>query len=110
MAFYEGIGKVDAVVSAAGAARFKPFSELADEDFAFSLRHKLMGQVNLVRFGLDHVNDGGSFTLTGGVLGRAPMPGSGAISLVNAGPRGSRELPRSRPRGESGSTSSALRG
>lgn len=88
MAFYEGIGKVDAVVSAAGAARFKPFSELADEDFAFSLRHKLTGQVNLVRFGLDHVNDGGSFTLTGGVLGRAPMPGSGAISLVNAGLEG----------------------
>jgi len=43
-----------------------------------------MGQINLVRFGLDHVADGGSFTLTSGVLAQSPMPGSGAISLVNA--------------------------
>jgi NAD(P)-dependent dehydrogenase (short-subunit alcohol dehydrogenase family) len=87
-AFYTRVGKVDAVISAAGSARFKPFAELADEDFAFSLRNKLMGQVNLVRFGLAHVNDGGSFTLTSGVLARTPMPGSGAISLVNAGLEG----------------------
>ncbi len=86
--FYARIGKVDALISAAGAARFKPFAQLTDEDFAFSLRNKLMGQVNLVRLGLDHVNDGGSFTLTSGVLARTPMPGSGVISLVNAGLEG----------------------
>lgn len=85
---YARVGKVDAVVSAAGAARFKPFAELADEDYAFSLRNKLMGQVNLVRYGMEHVNDRGSFTLTSGVLARAPMKGSGAISLVNAGLEG----------------------
>ena len=47
-----------------------------------------MGQVNLVRLGLDHVRDGGVFVLTSGVLGRAPTPGSGAISVVNAGLEG----------------------
>jgi NAD(P)-dependent dehydrogenase (short-subunit alcohol dehydrogenase family) len=44
--------------------------------------------VNLVRFGVDNVNDGGSFTLTSGVLGRVPTPGSETISLVNLGLEG----------------------
>jgi NAD(P)-dependent dehydrogenase (short-subunit alcohol dehydrogenase family) len=47
-----------------------------------------MGQVNLVRFGMDSVADGGSFTLTSGVLAQEPMPGAAAISLVNAGLEG----------------------
>lgn len=47
-----------------------------------------MGQVNLVRLGLDHVAERGSFTLTTGILARSPMPGSAAISLVNAGVEG----------------------
>lgn len=34
------------------------------------LTNKVMGQVNVVLCGLDHVNDGGSFTLTSGVLDR----------------------------------------
>lgn len=44
-----------------------------------------MGQVDLVRIGTKHINDDGSFTLTSGVLAREPIPGSAAISLVNAG-------------------------
>jgi NAD(P)-dependent dehydrogenase (short-subunit alcohol dehydrogenase family) len=87
-ALYRAVGPVDAVVCAAGQARFAPLLELSDDDFQFSLANKLMGQVNLVRFGFEAVRDGGSFTLTGGVLARAPMPGSAAISLVNAGLEG----------------------
>jgi NAD(P)-dependent dehydrogenase (short-subunit alcohol dehydrogenase family) len=82
---YETTGPVDAVVCCAGSARFGPLAELSDDDFELSLRNKLMGQVNLVRLGLDGVRDGGSFTLTSGVLATEPIPGSGAISLVNAG-------------------------
>jgi len=88
-AMYDAAGRVDAVVSAAGnTARRRPLAELDDEDFAYSIRHKLMGQANLVRLGLDRVADGGSFTLTTGVLGRRPMPGSAALSLVNLGLEG----------------------
>lgn len=88
-AMYDAAGRVDAVVSAAGnTARRRPLAELDDEDFAYSIRHKLMGQANLVRVGLDRVADGGSFTLTTGVLGRRPMPGSAALSLVNLGLEG----------------------
>jgi NAD(P)-dependent dehydrogenase (short-subunit alcohol dehydrogenase family) len=82
------VGPFDALVSAAGEARFKPLGELTDEDFAFCLANKLMGQVNLVRAGMRHVRDGGSFTLTSGVLGLTPMVGSSAISLVNMGLEG----------------------
>ena len=85
---FQAVGPFDALVSAAGQARFKPLTELSDDDFQLSLSNKLMGQVNLVRAGLAHVRDGGSFTLTSGVLAQHPMPGSGAISLVNAGLEG----------------------
>src|SRR5579872_5617159 len=87
-ALYQAVAPFDAVVSAAGSARFKPLEQLTDEDFAFSLSSKLMGQVNVVRLGLPHMNDHGSFTLTSGTLARDPMPGSAAVSLVNAGLEG----------------------
>jgi NAD(P)-dependent dehydrogenase (short-subunit alcohol dehydrogenase family) len=85
---YQAIGQVDAVVCAAGDAKFAPLDQLSDSDFQFSLSNKLLGQVNLVRYGFAHVRDAGSFTLTSGVLARAPTPGSAAVSLVNSGLEG----------------------
>jgi NAD(P)-dependent dehydrogenase (short-subunit alcohol dehydrogenase family) len=83
-ALFARVGRVDAVVCAAGGAAFKPLGDLSDADFSFSLSNKLMGQVNVVRLGLASVTDNGSFTLTSGVLGQQPAPGSAAVSLVNA--------------------------
>jgi NAD(P)-dependent dehydrogenase (short-subunit alcohol dehydrogenase family) len=85
---YAKVGKVGAVISAAGQARFKPLDDLSDADFRFSVDNKLMGQVNVVRYGLGSVVDGGSITITSGVLAQQPSPGSAAISLVNAGLEG----------------------
>jgi NAD(P)-dependent dehydrogenase (short-subunit alcohol dehydrogenase family) len=85
---YAKVGTVDAVVSAAGKAAFGPLLALSSEDFSLGLTNKLMGQVNLVRFGIDALTDRGSFTLTSGFLSRFPTPGSAAISLVNAGLEG----------------------
>jgi NAD(P)-dependent dehydrogenase (short-subunit alcohol dehydrogenase family) len=85
---FSRVGRVDAIVSAAGEAAFKPLAELTDADFAFSITNKLMGQVNVVRFGLQAVNDNGSVTLTSGTLAQQPAPGAGAVSLVNAGLEG----------------------
>lgn len=98
-ALFETVGTVDAVVSTAGDARFGRLADLTDEDFALALHNKLLGQVNLVRVGVAHVTDGGSFTLTSGILAQTPMPGSAAISLANAGLEGfaraaALELPR----------------
>lgn len=83
-ALFAAVGPVDAVVCCAGRASFKPLEQLAEPDFHLGLNSKLMGQVNLVRLGLKHVRDGGSFTLTSGVLAWEPMPGGAAISPVNA--------------------------
>ncbi len=80
---YRSIGQVDAVVSTAGLAGFAPFSELDDAAYDLALQNKLMGQINLVRIGQEHISDGGSFTLTAGILSRDPMPGSVVISLAN---------------------------
>ncbi|HVU24483.1 MAG TPA: short chain dehydrogenase [Opitutus sp.] len=87
-AFFAGVGPVNAIVCVAGKARFHPLAELSDEDFQFCLANKLMGQVNVIRHGFAHVRDGGSITVTSGVLAHTPMPGSAAISLVNAGLEG----------------------
>jgi len=85
---YRSVGRLNAVVCAAGQAKFAPLAQLSDADFRFCLDNKLMGQVNLVRFGFEHMEDSGSFTLTTGILAQTPMPGSAAISLVNAGLEG----------------------
>ncbi|HEX9242736.1 MAG TPA: short chain dehydrogenase [Anaeromyxobacter sp.] len=82
---FASVKDLDAVVCCAGSAAFKPLAKLEDADLAMSLRSKLMGQVNLVRVATRHLRDGGSITLTSGVLAREPMPGGAAISLVNAG-------------------------
>jgi NAD(P)-dependent dehydrogenase (short-subunit alcohol dehydrogenase family) len=81
---FKAVDPFDALVSATGSAAFKPLTALGDEDFQLSLSNKLMGQVNVVRLGLAHVRDGGSITLTSGVLAQEPMQGSAAVSLVNA--------------------------
>jgi NAD(P)-dependent dehydrogenase (short-subunit alcohol dehydrogenase family) len=87
-AMYDKAGRVDAVISAAGSGAWKPLADLTDDDFAISLGYKLMGQVNVVRYGFEHVNDGGSITTTSGILARSPIPSSAAVSLVNAGLEG----------------------
>lgn len=85
---FQEVGPFDALVSAAGVARFGPLSELSDEDFQLGIYGKLMGQINLVRIGLKYINENGSFTLTSGVLSHQPIPGSTSISMVNAGLEG----------------------
>jgi NAD(P)-dependent dehydrogenase (short-subunit alcohol dehydrogenase family) len=89
-ALYDEVGSFDAVVSAAGNAAFNPLLDLSDDDFELSLSSKLMGQVNLVRYGLPHIRTEAnpSFTLVSGVLSQEPMPGSAAISMVNSGVEG----------------------
>jgi NAD(P)-dependent dehydrogenase (short-subunit alcohol dehydrogenase family) len=85
VSMYQQLGDVDAVICTAGAAKFAPLESLSDDDFAFSLANKLMGQVNLVRCSVGHVVQGGSLTLTSGILAQHPMAGSTAVSIVNAG-------------------------
>lgn len=83
-ALYDAVGPIDAVVCAAGIARFGRLEKLDDEAFRTSLDNKLMGQVNLVRYGLGRVREGGSFTLTSGTLSQRPTSGTPAVAMAGA--------------------------
>ena len=84
-AMYAEVGKVDAVVAATGHTHFGPLVGMTGDDFRKGLNDKLMGQVNLVLIGMDHVNDGGSFTLTSGVVNRDPIrQGANAAAVDGA--------------------------
>ena len=80
---FEQTGPFDALISAAGTGHFGPLEELTAKEFAVGLDDKLMGQVNLVLIGRDFVKDGGSFTLTSGVLSHDPIRLGAGASLVN---------------------------
>ena len=82
-AMYEKVGKVDAVASCIGKVAFKPIAELTYEDYLMGLKDKALGQVELVRAGIDFLNDGGSFTLMTGVLARDPIPAGSVAALAN---------------------------
>ena len=83
-ALFNRIGTVDGIICAGGAARFKPWDQLTDEDWAFSLANKLLGQINVVRYGLKSVQPGGAITLTTGLASQYPAPGSAVITTVNS--------------------------
>jgi NAD(P)-dependent dehydrogenase (short-subunit alcohol dehydrogenase family) len=80
---FQAAGPLEAVVSAAGHVKFGPFDEMEAADYEIGLRDKLMGQVNLVLAGRRFVADGGSFTLTTGVLDREPIRMGSSASMVN---------------------------
>jgi NAD(P)-dependent dehydrogenase (short-subunit alcohol dehydrogenase family) len=80
---FEEVGTVDAVISCTGTVPFKPLADLTEKDFRSGIDDKVLGQVNLVQIGADHVSDGGSFTLTSGVLAREPILTGVAASLAN---------------------------
>ena len=82
-AMYAKVGKVDAVVSCAGKVTFKALEQISYEEFSKSLQDKTLGQVELVRQGLEYVNDKGSFTLISGVVGREAIHTGSAAALAN---------------------------
>ncbi len=55
-------------------------TDLTPELNELAIESKLKGQINLVLLGLDYVNDGGSFTLTTGILMDDPIAQRGFCS------------------------------
>ena len=79
--------------------RSKPLEELQRADFLAGLCNKVLGQVEIVRQGIPYVTDGGSSTLTTGVVGREPVRTGASAALVNGAleyfvPAAAVELPR----------------
>ena len=82
---YTAVGQVDAVACTAGKTPYGALTDLTSEQWLAGVRDKLLGQVELVRLGLEHVTDGGSFTLVSGILSERPVPTSPIASTVDGG-------------------------
>ena len=76
-------GPLDAVVCAAGNVHFAPLLQIGAAGWRVGLDDKLMGQVNLSLLAAEYLRDGGSITLTGGVLAEQPIRQGASASLVN---------------------------
>jgi NAD(P)-dependent dehydrogenase (short-subunit alcohol dehydrogenase family) len=81
-------GRLDAVICAAGHVTFAPLAEfkaapLGDSKHTAGITDKLMGQVNLALAARDVLRDGGSVTLTTGILSEQPIARGSSASLVN---------------------------
>jgi NAD(P)-dependent dehydrogenase (short-subunit alcohol dehydrogenase family) len=98
-ALFDKIGKADAVVVAAGELHFGPLAEMTPENFTVGLQSKLMGQVNVALVAQRYLNDGGSITLTSGILTDEPIRYGVNATTINAAVEGfaraaAIELPR----------------
>jgi len=78
-------GKLDAIICIAGEAKWDYFNQLKEEDYYIGIKSKLMGQVNLVRIGLNYLNSNGSITLTTGILADDPVIKTASAAMVNGG-------------------------
>jgi len=78
---FENTGKVDAIISTAGAGTFSAFDDESDHAYKMVLENKIMGQINLARVGVNYLNKSGSITLTSGEAARSPMVNTAAIAM-----------------------------
>jgi len=80
---YQSIHDIDAVISAAGEAKFGNLDSLTDEDFDLGIKSKLMGQINLVRYCKKYLKTDGVITLTTGILAHSPRPNVPMLIMIN---------------------------
>lgn len=96
---FAAVGPLDAIISAAGNLHFGPLASMRPADFNIGLQDKLLGQVRLALLGQHVLRDGGSITLTTGIVADEPIRQGANATAVNAAVEGfvraaAIELPR----------------
>ncbi|WP_421595474.1 short chain dehydrogenase [Rahnella sp. PD4] len=96
---FQRTGKLDAIITTTGSLHFGPLTEMTAEQFNIGLQDKLLGQVRIALIGQAFLNDGGSITLTSGIIADEPIRQGANATTVNAAVEGfvrgaSIELPR----------------
>ncbi|HDX8617491.1 TPA: short chain dehydrogenase [Aeromonas dhakensis] len=76
-------GQFDALVVASGSAAFNALTEMTDEEWQLGIQSKLMGQINLTRAAIPHLNDKGSITLISGILSEEPINWGSSVTTIN---------------------------
>jgi len=79
------VGLCDAIICAAGEAKWGQFKNLTEEDYYIGIKSKLMGQVNLVQIAQNYLSQNGSITLTTGILADDPVVQTTSAAMVNGG-------------------------
>ncbi|MGK8174237.1 short chain dehydrogenase [Aeromonas dhakensis] len=77
------LGQFDALVVASGSAAFNALTEMTDEEWQLGIQSKLMGQINLTRAAIPHLNDRGSITLISGILSEEPINWGASVTTIN---------------------------
>lgn len=85
---FERLGKVDAIIATAGRVHLGPLSEMTAEQFRIGIESKLLGQVNVALVGQRYLTDGGSITLTSGIVSEEPIRNGANATAVNAAVEG----------------------
>ncbi|WP_435748454.1 short chain dehydrogenase [Microbacterium sp. PMB16] len=80
---FAAVGELDAVVVAVGSVGFKPLTELGRDDYVAAFTKKTLAQIEVLSQALNRVRDGGSITLTSGVLAREPIATGAAAAMAN---------------------------
>lgn len=80
---FQRVGPLDAVVAATGSVPFRPVDELTLDDYRAGFDDKTLGQISVATISAPHLRDGGSITLTTGILSDRPVPTGAAASLAN---------------------------
>lgn len=85
---FEETGSIDAVIVTAGSAPVKPLADSTNEDFLEGVQSKMMGQINVALTAMNYLNEGGSVTLTSGILSHDPIPQGTILSTINGAVNG----------------------
>lgn len=87
-ALFKKIGRIDAIVVAAGNVILSPIAEMTTANFHKGLQDKLLSQLRVVLVGQHYLNDGGSITLTSGIAVDDPIAQGSNAATSNAGIEG----------------------
>jgi NAD(P)-dependent dehydrogenase (short-subunit alcohol dehydrogenase family) len=81
------MGRIDAVVNAAGVDHLKPLDQITDADWARTLAVNLTGPMLVCRAALPHLRQAGGGTIVNvaSAAGLAPIPGRSAYCATKAG-------------------------
>lgn len=98
-AFFSSLSEIDALIVTAGNGRLVPLDRITEDEIAFGMKSKALGQMDVVIHAIEHLRESGSITITGGNMFENLIPGSGVSAFVNQGLEGfvraaATELPR----------------
>ncbi len=85
---FGNIGKIDAIVVAAGNVILAPIMKMTTANFHKGLQDKLLSQIRVALVGQHSLNDGGSITLTSGIAVDDPIAQGSNAATSNAGIEG----------------------